>query len=135
MGARLQYGFFCISSRFSGLLYHCYTVFAIYSYFSLSSKVCDNEIFGEDHFIIQLLNTTSSYKNRSKSFTLMSDHEYVALDSQNLDYDVTVLLSKPKDYIKNLNLKICLQRKIARSVMEIILPPAMLVVVSWVSIR
>ena len=43
-----------------------------------------------------------------------------------------LLLSKPKDYIKNLNLKFCLQRKIGRSVMEIILPPAMLVVVSWV---
>ena len=94
--------------------------------------MCENEIFGEDHFIIQLLNTTSSYKNRWKSFTLMSDNEYVSLDSQNLDYDATVLLSKPKDYIKNLNLKFCLQRKIGRSVMEIILPPAMLVVVSWV---
>ena len=33
----LQYGFFCISSRFSGLLYHCHTVFAIYSYFSFQN--------------------------------------------------------------------------------------------------
>ena len=82
--------------------------------------------------MIRLLNTTVSYKNRHQDFTLMSENQWVELDTKTLDYYATASLSKPRYLIKNLNLEICLKRKIARSVMEIILPPGMLVVVSWV---
>ena len=70
-------------------------------------------------------------KNNFKWFTLMTDTEETILESQNIDYDATASLSKRKR--KTLSFKLKLNRKITRSVIQYILPPGMLVLVSWVS--
>ena len=61
----------------------------------------------------------------------MTDTEETILESQNIDYDATASLSNRTR--KTLSLKLNLNRKITRSVIQYILPPGMLVLVSWVS--
>ena len=57
----------------------------------------------------------------------------IILDPLNLDYDVSINLNRT-ELSHNLRLKITMKRKLMRSFIEIISPPAMLVVVSWVKI-
>ena len=60
-------------------------------------------------------------------------HQDITLDPLNLDYDVSINLNRT-ELSHNLRLKITMKRKLMRSFIEIISPPAMLVVVSWVKI-
>ena len=95
-------------------------------------EVCYNIINGGDYYKVNIFLPTSEWrKNNSKWFTLMTDTEETVLKSDNLDYDATISLSKPTR--KSLSLKFKLHRKITRSVIQYILPPGMLVLVSWVS--
>ena len=55
----------------------------------------------------------------------------IILDPLNLDYEVSINLNR-SELNHSLRLKITLKRKLMRSFIEIISPPAMLVVVSWV---
>ena len=55
----------------------------------------------------------------------------IILDPLNLDYEVSINLNR-SELNHNLRLKITLKRKLMRSFIEIISPPAMLVIVSWV---
>ena len=59
-----------------------------------------------------------------------SSHDII-LDPLNLDYDVSINLNRSQSTYF-LILKINMKRKLMRSFIEIISPPAMLVVVSWV---
>ena len=57
------------------------------------------------------------------------------LDPLNLDYDVTVSLQRNTSRngrTKFLQLDFRLERKLSRSVIEMIAPPGLLVIVSWV---
>ena len=58
-------------------------------------------------------------------------HHDIILDPLNLDYDVSINLNR-SEFSHFLVLKITMKRKLMRSFIEIISPPAMLVVVSWV---
>ena len=61
----------------------------------------------------------------------MTDNEETILESQNIYYDATASLSNRTS--KTLSFKLKLNRKITRSVIQNILPPGLLVLVSWVS--
>ena len=61
-----------------------------------------------------------------------SRHDII-LDPLNLDYEVSINLNR-SELNHSLRLKITLKRKLMRSFIEIISPPAMLVVVSWVKL-
>ena len=60
-------------------------------------------------------------------------HHDIILDPLNLDYDVSINLIRT-ELNHNLRLKITMKRKLMRSFIEIISPPAMLVFVSWVNL-
>ena len=64
---------------------------------------------------------------------LMSKGEELQLESMKLDYDATVSLTKSEEHKDNLILQIKMSRRFVRSVIEIIGPPGLLVMVSWVS--
>ena len=67
----------------------------------------------------------------------MGEKEEVQYDSLNLDYDATVSLEKiriQKEFRK-LRMTVTLKKKIARSIIEIISPPGILVIVSWVMLH
>ena len=66
-------------------------------------------------------------RNKSRS------HQDITLDPMNLDYDVSINLIRT-ELNHNLRLKITMKRKLMRSFIEIISPPAMLVFVSWVNL-
>ena len=63
--------------------------------------------------------------------TLQPDHLH-ELDPLNLDYEVSVKLRRNKDCM-SLHLDIKMERKFVRSFIEIIAPPGILVIVSWVN--
>ena len=85
-----------------------------------------------DQFKVDILLPTAKYrKSNSKWFTLITDNEETILESQNIDYDATASLSNRTS--KTLSFKLKLNRKITRSVIQNILPPGLLVLVSWVS--
>ena len=63
---------------------------------------------------------------------MMSQHGDIDLESLNLDYTATASLKKSNRHSYALDLEIKLTRKFLRSFLELIAPPGMLVVVSWV---
>ena len=63
----------------------------------------------------------------------LAHDKFIILDPLNLDYEVSINLNR-SELNHNLRLKITLKRKLMRSFIEIISPPAMLVIVSWVKI-
>ena len=60
---------------------------------------------------------------------LLSSQIETQLDSVNLDYDVYMSLENSECCV---NLEIRMRRKVARSIIEIISPSAILVITSWV---
>ena len=62
----------------------------------------------------------------------MSDQDVSDLDTLNLDYYATASLKKSNRVKWALDFELKLARKIPRSIIEKILPSAMLVMVSWV---
>ena len=65
---------------------------------------------------------------------LMSKGQEYQLESMKLDYDATVSLTKSEEHRDNLRLEFKLSRRLVRSLIEIIGPPGLLVMVSWVSL-
>ena len=63
---------------------------------------------------------------------MISEQELVELETLNLDYYATASLKKSNRVKWALDFELELTRKIARSIIEKILPSAMLVMVSWV---
>ena len=57
------------------------------------------------------------------------------LDSLNLDYDATVSIKQSTKHSWALALQLRMKRKIRRSVVQIICPPGLLVMVSWVWLK
>ena len=74
---------------------------------------------------------TKSFE-REHGIKLLSSKEQMPLDSLNLDYDATVSIKKSSKQPWGLALQLRMKRKIRRSVVEIICPPGLLVMVSWV---
>ena len=64
---------------------------------------------------------------------LMPKGQEFYLESMKLDYDATVSLTQSEEHRDNLKLEFKLSRRLVRSVIEIIGPPGLLVMVSWVS--
>ena len=65
---------------------------------------------------------------------MISEQDLVELDTLNLDYYATASLKKSNRVKWALDFELELTRKIARSIIEKILPSAMLVMVSWVKL-
>ena len=63
---------------------------------------------------------------------MVSQYGDIDLESLNLDYTATASLKKSNRHSYALDLEIKLTRKFLRSFLELIAPPGMLVVVSWV---
>ena len=102
---------------------------------SLFTQVCKSKILGQDPFKVEQLITTMAFKEqvwKNKNLAFLTEHGEIALDSQNLDYNATASLSKPPGSNSHIFLELKLRRKITRSVIQIILPPALLVMISWV---
>ena len=102
---------------------------------SLFTQVCKSKIRGQDPFNVDQLITTMAFKEqvwKNKNLAFLTEHGEIALDSQNLDYNATASLSKPPGSNSHIFLQLKLRRKITRSVIQIILPPALLVMISWV---
>ena len=55
------------------------------------------------------------------------------LDKLNLDYAISIKIGTDQEKPRQLSLEIMMGRLILRSFLENILPPALLVIVSWVS--
>ena len=75
------------------------------------------------------------YSDKFKSLhyiQTMSDQDVSDLDTLNLDYYATASLKKSERVEWALDFELKLTRKIPRSIIEKILPSAMLVMVSWV---
>ena len=67
-----------------------------------------------------------------KNWTLVSEVDRVLLNSLSSDYESYVSLESKKES-RALTLKIVMKRKLFPGVLQIIAPPGLLVVVSWVS--
>ena len=63
----------------------------------------------------------------------MSEEETVALNLRNMDYDVMASLKESGNHSTALELAVSLKRKLAKSIVQIIASPGLLVTVSWVS--
>ena len=88
-------------------------------------QVCQVDIYPEEEhkYLVDLLVVPNS--------TLQPDHLH-ELDPLNLDYEVSVKLRRNEDRM-SLHLDIKMERKFVRSFIEIIAPPGILVIVSWVN--
>ena len=97
-------------------------------------KMCQNDIFSTNQreLKLDLLASNTLVDFGSKNVQLLSEKIGYQLDSSNLDYEVIVSL-KRSDRVGLLDLEIKLNRKLMRSLIEVISPPAFLVQLSWVS--
>ena len=64
---------------------------------------------------------------------VLSEKGQIAVSSVNLDYWATASLSKYNENGRALMLEIIMTRKMTRSIIEIVAPPSLLVIVSWVN--
>ena len=96
-------------------------------------QICEQEVYGEDDFELALLSFTSSFRLKHW-MQLMSENDLVPLDSLNLKYESFATLTTSEKHNWALNLKIFMKPKTTCSI-DIITPPGMLAVVSWVSER
>ena len=69
------------------------------------------------------------FKNPKTSKQYLSEDKRVALDSLNLGYEITASLKEKEKYLV---LDISMERKILPGILRIIMPPGLLVVLSWV---
>ena len=100
----------------------------------LHLQICDYDISGEDKFSLHPMVYTESFE-RQLGIKLLSNEEHMQLDSLNLDYDATVSIKQSAKHSWALALQLRMKRKIRRSVVEIICPPGLLVMVSWVWLK
>ena len=91
-------------------------------------------IYGNELFHVDSLKLKEKILKRY-SLSLMAEKEVVKWDSLNLDYDAWVSVESvhQSKELKKLQMTVTLKRKVLRSVIEIISPPGMLVMVSWVN--
>ena len=91
-------------------------------------KVCQFKVHSEEALSVPI-----------KKLTLVKDSEVqflsgpADLDELNLDYAVSIKIDTDQEKPESLILEIKLNRLLWRSFLENILPPALLVIVSWVS--
>ena len=63
----------------------------------------------------------------------MSEEELVSLNSLSEDYQIVFASLQNSNQTHSLTLKITMKRRIPKGVLQIIAPPGLFVVVSWVS--
>ena len=88
-------------------------------------KVCKQNIEAKEHLNFDLL----KFKNPKTSKQYLSEDKRVSLDSLNLGYEITASLREKKKYLV---LDITMERKPVSGILRIIMPPGLLVVLSWV---
>ena len=94
-------------------------------------QVCQQEIYGEENFNLGILTFSDSFKDQNP-MELLSETDEVPLNSLTLDYTATSTLKESKINHWALSLEIRMERKVLQSFVQIIAPPGLLVVVSWV---
>ena len=99
---------------------------------SIFLQVCQQEIYGEENFNLGILTFSDSFKDQNP-MELLSETGGVPLNSLTLDYTASSTLKKSKINDWALSLEIRMERKVLQSFVQIIAPPGLLVVVSWVS--
>ena len=99
---------------------------------SIFPQVCQQEIYGEENFNLGILTFSDSFKDQNP-MELLSETGGVPLNSLTLDYTASSSLKESKINHWALSLEIRMERKALQSFVQIIAPPGLLVVVSWVS--
>ena len=93
--------------------------------------MCEKEIYGED-INLGLLSFSNSFEPK-QWLILLSEKGQVTLNSLNLDYNAIATLKQSIAHDWALSLEIKMTRKIVQSYVQIIAPPGLLVIVSWVT--
>ena len=88
-------------------------------------KVCKQNIEAKGHLNLDLL----KFKTPETSRQYLSEDKRVSLDSLNLGYEITASLKEKEKYLV---LDITMERKPLPGILRIIMPPGLLVVLSWV---
>ena len=97
-------------------------------------KVCTHQIGETSSSTISLFNN-ESYRKKNPSIHLMSFGEKVELKSNQLELDYEVFLTlvpMENNTSKNFFLEVTMKHKLTKRFLQIIAPPILLVVVSWV---
>ena len=97
------------------------------------SKVCKQAIHDEDNPIVKLRKIpplTITIENMNIEFQSLNDNQ-TRMRKLNLDYDILVSFYDT-GFPDEIGLKIELQRLPLKSFIENILPPSLLVIISWV---
>ena len=95
-------------------------------------KVCKQAIHDEDNPIVQLRKIPPlTIKTMNIKFQPLTDNQTTRMRKLNLDYDILVSFYDT-GFPDEIGLKIELQRLPLKSFIENILPPSLLVLISWV---
>ena len=94
-------------------------------------QACHQEIFEKDHHILDILKFRGPLSNLT-SWSLLSEEGTVSMNTLSRDYQSFASLKRSGDESRTLTLQISLNRKNSKGIVEIIAPPGLLVIVSWV---